>query len=158
MCLLKTSERNISAHMRDHIERVLASNVYGPYQVDHEYNRMGCSGQPKNIPSLDRGRNVNVVPDIAVHLRGQSKDQNPDANFLVVEVKNIPRFEGSLHSIRIKRSRKALCNDLRKLERFRDPLGRFGYKHTAAIVFSCKKVWIALDCKLFEPLMDLAHR
>jgi hypothetical protein len=164
--LIKTSERNITAHLRDHIHRVLHQDTrYRHYQVDHEYNRMGLSEEPKHGQGAsDKSRKHigpcpplrNIVPDIAVHRRGITADKGNSPNLFVIEVKKISFFNGSPANIRNKKVKCALNRDRRKLRVLRDPSDGFRYQHTASLVFSLPiVVWVALDDSNFEILTEL---
>jgi hypothetical protein len=149
--LLRSAERNISASLRGYLEQSLVLHArYECYQVDHEYNRMGDREDPKYSPNIDLEY---FVPDIIVHRRGVEAKVAPDANLLAVEVKRIDTFAGSLGEIANKKDRYAIANDLRKLKVLREGNDEFRYKHTASVIFSTDRVWVALDGSEFEKLL-----
>ncbi len=161
--LLDSAERNITAHLRNHLERALAQYPdYKCYQVDHEYNRMGKgevskhygkkkgSERPKCDPKIG-----NFIPDIAIHRRGVQACDDRNANLLVVEVKKIDAFDGYPKRVRRKKAKCALFKDLFKLEALKDPDGDFQYRHTASLVFSGKRVWAAIDGARVHDLLIL---
>jgi hypothetical protein len=135
--LLDTSERNITAHLRDHIAKTEPASAGIKYQVDHEYNRMGKGNDPKSMPkSIGGGTPKRIIPDICVHFRGVKSDQDQQANLLVMEVKRVNNFSGELSEIRDKKIIGALERDLRKLKALKDPNGRFRYRHAVSLIFS----------------------
>ena len=126
-----------------------------PRQMDHEYNRMGPGNTPKRSKTLKR----RIVPDIIYHQRRITADEDPSANSLVIEVKLIPEFDGTIASIRTKRERRALEKDLQKLHALRSKEDDFRYQHTVSVVFSERMVWVAVDGLEFEQLIRLnSHR
>ena len=151
--LLDSSERNITAHLRSSLIRVDIKIRGVKYQIDHEYNRKGISNKPKDLSEdclkcLGRRKNY-VVPDIIIHLRGVTWEENGNANWLVIEVKKILNFNGSIEDLKNKRNRNDLKNDLIKLICFKKDQ-RFQYKHAASVVFSKDKIWISLDEDIFN--------
>lgn len=147
-CLLKTSERNITAHLRSHLGQIGYSYEGKKYQIDHEYNRVGMDNIPKNLPSDCLKQKIgHVVPDIIVHLRGVEINENINANWLVIEVKKIPSFSGAIKNVKNKKQKENLKHDLQKLNCFRKD-ERFLYQHMASIIFSKNGVWISLDDKI----------
>jgi len=92
--LLTTSERNIASHIRAALESIIRkSGELNGYQVDVEYNRQGEGNDPKRLDG------DNVVPDILVHKRGITHDEDRDANYLYMEIKLIYNFNGKRGSI-----------------------------------------------------------
>jgi hypothetical protein len=150
--LLNTAERNITARLREQLSPIVARNMSTSYQVDHEYNRVGAEG---NSPKFSKILNQNVIPDIAIHMRGIRREQNPKANLIIIEVKIITSFDGTLESIRNKRQRAGLEDDLMKVEALRSMGDQYGYLHGASMVFSKSAVWIRLDDESFELLMGI---
>ena len=145
--LLDTSERNITAHLRNSLSKIGFIFDRKKYQVDHEYNRKGMSDKAKDL-SVDclrcLGRKKGyVVPDIVIHLRGITVEENNNANWLVIEVKNIPNFTGTFECLTEKEKDDLEC-DLAKLRCFKIDT-RFQYKHAASVVFSKAGKWISLD-------------
>jgi hypothetical protein len=145
--LLDTAERNITARLREHLVPLLKDTEWASYQVDHEYHRVGADG---NVPKFSTILNQNVVPDIAVHMRGVRRKDRPDANLLVIEVKQIRTFTGTVQSISDKKQREGLTDDLKKLEALRSLDDEFGYVHAASLVFSDRGSWISLDGDAFD--------
>ena len=154
--LLETSERNITAYLRRHLGQIGYSHNGKKYQVDHEYNRRGMGDTPKNLSPECLKRKNSVVPDIIVHLRGIEVREDPNANWLVIEVKKIPSFDGVVENMKNKKQKEALKCDLQKLYCFVED-ERFRYQQAASIVFSDKGVWISLNHavwnKRFEKLL-----
>ena len=125
--LLTTSERNIASHIRASIEAIIrkSSELTG-YQVDVEYNRQGEDDDPK---TLDGG---NVVPDILIHKRGVTFEEDASANYLYMEVKVINRFNGTRDSIRDRDTTEKFRHDKHKL---RLAKSEKQYKHAAFLIF-----------------------
>ena len=145
--LLETSERNITAHLRGHLDQIGYSFKENKYQIDNDYNRMGMGNLPKNLLpeclSL-RKKNGYVVPDIVVHLRGIEIKDDQNANWIVIEVKKIPNFTGVVENIKNKKQKDNLKYDIQKLNCFKKD-ERFQYKQSALIVFSNNGVWISFN-------------
>ena len=152
--LLETSERNITAHLRGHLDQIGCSFEGNKYQIDNDYNRIGMGNIPKNLSpeclSL-RKKNGYVVPDIVVHLRGIEIKDNQNANWLVIEVKKIPNFTGVVENIKNKKQKENLKYDIQKLNCFKKD-ERFKYKQSASIVFSNNGIWISLNDEQFKKL------
>lgn len=150
--LLETSERNITAYLRRHLGEIGYLYKRKKYQIDHEYNRVGMGDIPKNLlPECSKRRSGNVVPDIIVHLRGVKINDDRNANWLVIEVKKIAKFNGVVEEIRNKKQKEALMCDIQKLNCFRED-ERFQYQQAALIVFSNKDIWISLNNESFKNL------
>jgi hypothetical protein len=146
--LLNTSERNITAHLRSSLSEIGFVVDETKYQIDHEYNRIGNEEDIKSLSDecfkcLNKGKNY-VVPDIIVHLRGITHSKkNPDANWLVIEVKKIDNFNGNVDILNQKQ-KKGLERDLKKLNCFKTDQ-RFQYRHVVSVVLSKNKVWISIN-------------
>src|SRR5216684_4825767 len=82
--LLTTSERNIAFHIGAALKQIIRDNdEFMGYQVDVEYNRQGADDDPKKLDG------ENVVPDILVHKRGITFEEDKEANYLYMEIKII---------------------------------------------------------------------
>jgi hypothetical protein len=93
--LLTTSERNIAFHIGAALQHIIRDNdEFMGFQVDVEYHRQGADNDPKKLDG------ENVVPDILIHKRGTTNEEDIDANYLYLEVKVINRFNGKKESIR----------------------------------------------------------
>ena len=154
--LLEPSERNITAHLRGHLDQIGYSFKGNKYQIDNDYNRVGMGDIPKNLlPECSilrkkKGYKGYIVPDIVVHLRGIEIKDDQNANLLVIEVKKIPKFNGKIEGIN-KKQKENLKRDLQKLNCFRKD-EMFRYQQAASIIFSNNGVWVSLNCEQFKKL------
>jgi hypothetical protein len=126
--LLTTSERNIAFHIGAALHQIIRNNdEFMGYQVDVEYHRQGADNDPKKLDG------ENVVPDILIHKRGITFEEDTDANYLYMEVKVINRFNGKKESIRDSDKLTDFMHDKDKLM-----LARLEkhYKHTAFLIFN----------------------
>lgn len=127
--LLTTSERNIASHIRASLELVVRKmNKFDDYQVDVEYNRQGEGDDPKKLNSK------NVVPDIIIHKRGFSHQEDNNANYLYMEIKIIERFNGNRCSI--EDNHEVLEDFLYDKHKLILARTEKQYKHTAFLIFN----------------------
>ncbi len=126
--LLTSSERNIASHIRAALESIIRkSGELNGYQVDVEYNRQGKGDDPKKFDGKK------VVPDIIVHKRGITYEEDRDANYLCVEIKVIGNFNGKKGSIPTAKGKRNFAKDKYKLVLARSEKQ---YKHAAFLIFN----------------------
>jgi len=152
--LLTSSERNIASHIRASLESIIRnSGELDGYQVDVEYNRQGEGDTPKRLGG------ENVVPDIIVHKRGITCEEDNDANYLFVEIKVIDNFNGERNSIRTTKGKENFDYDKHKLIFARSEKR---YKHAAFLIFNQHgQCYLEIDNDAiwedsFEPIFELA--
>jgi hypothetical protein len=125
--LLTTSERNIAFHIGASLHQMIKdTDELTKYQVDVEYHRQGMDDDPKKLDGKK------VVPDILVHKRGISSEEDEEANYLYMEIKVIDNFNGKRNSVPTART-KDFHKDKHKLMLARSEKH---YKHTAFLVFN----------------------
>jgi hypothetical protein len=126
--LLTTSERNIAFHIGAALKQIIRDNdEFMGYQVDVEYHRQGADDDPKKLDG------ENVVPDILVHKRGITFEEDKEANYLYMEIKIIDRFNGKRNSITSVKKAGAFNEDKHKLMLAKSEKH---YKHTAFLIFN----------------------
>lgn len=138
--LFRTSERNVTARLRDIVERHIRRLEYR-HNVDHEHTRMGPNAVTK-YSVIMRG---SISPDIIVHKRTITHNMDTSANLLVVEVKMIPLFDGIIGHINNKKQRNGLIRDMDKLTAMQSPADNFQYVYAASLVFARSGVWVSLN-------------
>ncbi len=126
--LLTTSERNIAFHIGSALEQVISEiDEFKRYQVDVEYNRQGENDDPKKLNSK------RVIPDIVIHKRGLTHEDDNDANYLWIEIKMIWNFNGKRDSITNAEKKKDFHKDKHKLVLARSEKH---YEHAAFLIFN----------------------
>ena len=126
--LLTTSERNIAFHIGAALTHIIRDkDEFMDYQVDVEYNRQGADDDPKKLDG------ENVIPDILIHKRGITFEEDTEANFLYMEVKVIHRFNGTRENIRDHDKLTDFMHDKHKLLHARSEKQ---YIHTAFLIFN----------------------
>ncbi len=126
--LLTTSERNIAFHVGAELQHIIRDkDEFIGYQVDVEYNRQGVGDDPKKFDG------ENVVPDILIHKRGITFEEDTSANYLYMEVKVINRFNGIRESIRDNGKLTDFMHDKHKLMLAKSEKH---YKHIAFLIFN----------------------
>lgn len=126
--LLTTSERNIAFHIAQALTNIIENSVeFMQYQVDVEYHRQGDGGIPKKLGG------ENAVPDIIIHKRGITHEEDNDANYLYMEIKLINNFTGKHSSISQKSKREAFAKDKHKLML---ASSEKHYQHTAFLIIN----------------------
>ena len=126
--LLTTSERNIAFHIGAALKQIIRDNdEFMGYQVDVEYHRQGADDDPKKLDG------ENVIPDILVHKRGITFEEDKEANYLYMEIKIINRFNGKRNSITNVKKAEAFNDDKHKLVLAKSEKH---YKYTAFLIFN----------------------